>query len=327
MSIVIPILVLGGIGAFLGVGLAVASRVFAVQEDPRVEQLVDALPGANCGACGQPGCSGYAKALASGQVEITLCSPGGNATVGAIARILGVEAVSVVETVALVKCAGGRRVAPARSEYYGPMDCRTAVLVSGGNKACRWGCVGFKSCAAACKDDAIGFTEDGLAYVIRSRCIACKACVKACPRDLIEMVPKDRTVHILCSSKDSGKITKAACSVGCIACKLCVRQDKDSFVMDGELARVDYAKGKDVPEAAMQCTPGAIWDAARYPDQIAFLSKESARELLKSDQKAFKEAEKAKKAAAKANADKPEKAEKAEKPAKAEAPAAEEKTE
>ena len=314
MSILVPILVLGGIGAVLGVGLAVASRVFAVQEDPRVGLLLDALPGANCGGCGYPGCSGFAKALAGGQADITACSPGGNATVKLIANILGVEAVSVVETVALIKCAGGRGVAPTRSEYHGPLDCRTAALVAGGNKACRWGCLGFGSCAEACKDDAIAYTDDGLYYVIRDRCIACKACVKACPRGLIEMVPKDRTVHILCSSKDSGKVTKAACEVGCIACKLCVRQDKEVFQMNGDLATIDYSRGKDVPDAAMVCTPGAIWDRSRYPDQLAWFTSPEARELLKKDQKAFKEAEKAKKAAAKEKAEKnPAKAEDTEK--------------
>jgi len=297
MSMLVPILVLSGIGAVMGVGLAVASRVFAVEEDPRVEQIVDVLPGANCGACGYPGCSGFAKALAQKEGDITACAPGGNATVKLVAGILGVEAQEVVEKVALVKCAGTERVAPDRSRYVGPMDCKTAVMVTGGPKECRWGCIGLGSCAAVCQDDAIDFVN-GIAYVIRDSCIACNRCVSECPRDLIEMVPKDRRVHVLCSSKDPGKVTKSVCKVGCIACKLCNRKDKTTFEMDGDLARVNYAEGKDVPAAALVCTPGTIWDMDAY-ELIPWLTDPEAREHLKKEQKAYKEAEKAKKKAEK----------------------------
>ena len=297
MSMLVPILVLGGIGAVLGIGLAVASRVFAVEEDPRVEQLLEVLPGANCGACGYPGCSGYAKGLSAGQADLTLCAPGGNATVKLVANILGVEAVAMVEKVALVRCAGTTAMAPDRSTYVGPMDCRTAALVAAGNKECRWGCLGLGSCATVCEDDAIDFV-DGIAFVHPDRCIGCKRCLKECPRDLIEMVPKDRKVHVLCSSKDPGKVTKSACKVGCIACKLCTKRDKVTFQMDGDVARIDYDNGKDVPEAAMVCTPGSIWNQDSC-DLVTWLTDPEARTSFKKEQKAFKEAEKAAKKAAK----------------------------
>jgi electron transport complex protein RnfB len=301
MSMLLPILVLGGLGAVMGVGLAVAARVFAVQVDPRVEALADILPGANCGACGYPGCSGYAKGLVAG-VDVTLCSPGGNATVKDIASILGVEAVAVVEKVALVKCAGGRDVAPDRSEYMGPQDCRTAVLVSAGNKDCRWGCIGLGSCADVCDDDAVAFTADGLAYITPELCIACSRCVKACPRDLIEMVPKDRKVHILCSSQDPGKNTKAVCSVGCIACKLCTKRDTSSIEMATGHAKVLYGEGsQDVPVAALVCSPGSVWDMDVYERQ-AWLTDPEARVQLKAQQTEFKAAERAAKQAAKKKA-------------------------
>lgn len=297
MSMLVPIVVLGGLGAALGIGLAVAARVFAVEEDPRVDLLVDALPGANCGACGYPGCSGYAKALAAGEAETNLCSPGGNDTVAKVAEILGVEATVMVEKVALVHCAGTRTLAPERSTYLGPQDCRTAALVTGGSKACAWGCLGFGSCVDVCPEHAIEMV-DGLAHVRQERCTGCGLCVKACPRDIIELVPKDRSVHVLCSSKDPGKMVKGVCKVGCIACKLCTRQDKQTFQMAGDLARVDYENGKDVPTAAMVCTPGAIWNRDEY-DLVAFLTDPTTRSDLKSAQKAYKEAERAKKKAAK----------------------------
>jgi len=301
MSMLVPILVLSGLGAVLGVGLAVAAKYLSVTVDPRVESLADILPGANCGACGYPGCSGYATGLAYG-ADVTLCSPGGNATVQDIARIMGVEAVAVVEKVALIKCAGGRNVAPDRSLYMGPQSCRTAVLVGSGNKECRWGCIGLGDCTDVCEDDAVAFTADGLAYVLADACIACARCVKACPRDLIEMVPKERKVHVLCSSHDPGKNTKTACQVGCIACKLCSRKDAKSFVIEDNNASVIYDEGsQDVPEAAMVCTPGTIWDANVYTQQ-RWLTDPEARVQLKERQAQFKAAERAEREAKKKKA-------------------------
>ncbi len=317
MSMLVPILVLSGLGAVLGAGLAVAAKYLYVAEDPRVEALMDILPGANCGACGYPGCSGYAKELVGGK-DVTLCAPGGNDTVQDIARILGVAAVAVVEKVALIKCAGGRNVAPDRSVYLGPQTCQAAVLVGSGNKDCRWGCIGLGDCATVCEDDAVAFTDDGLAYVLADACIACARCVKACPRDLIEMVPKARKVHVLCSSHDPGKNTKAVCQVGCIACKLCARRDKNSFVIENNNATVLYGdSSQDVPVAAMVCTPGAIWDGDVY-DQLSWLTEPEKRVHLKEQQAEFKAQERAERAAKKKAAAAAKKA-KAEAEAKTEA--------
>ena len=52
-----------GIAAILGFGLALADKFLKVEEDPRIEKATSMLPGANCGGCGFPGCSGYACAL------------------------------------------------------------------------------------------------------------------------------------------------------------------------------------------------------------------------------------------------------------------------
>ncbi len=298
MSLILPILVLSGIGAVMGAGLAVAAKFLSVEEDPRVEALMEILPSANCGACGYPGCSGYAKELVAG-VDIGLCSPGGSDTVAKIADILGVEAVALVPKVALVRCAGGRNLAPDRSIYVGPSSCKAAVLVGAGPKECRWGCVGLGDCAEVCEDDAVDFTEDGLAFVRADLCIACARCVKACPRDLIQMVPADRKVHVLCSSQDPGKNTKAVCQVGCIACKLCARRDKASFVVENNSASVLYEEGsKDTPVAALVCTPGAIWDA-NEDDLVSWLTDPARREALKERQAELKARERAERAAKK----------------------------
>ena len=63
--VMISVLVLLGLGLVTATVLAVASRVFHVEEDPRVQAVLEALPGANCGGCGYAGCEGYATAVAT----------------------------------------------------------------------------------------------------------------------------------------------------------------------------------------------------------------------------------------------------------------------
>ena len=75
-----PLLSMGLFGLIFGAGLAFASKKFAVKTDPRVQEVLEALPGANCGACGFPGCAGYAAAVVSGDAAPNLCSPGGAET-------------------------------------------------------------------------------------------------------------------------------------------------------------------------------------------------------------------------------------------------------
>ena len=65
MDFLTPVLIVGVIGLLAGVILAVASIVMAVPKDEKAEALEEILPGANCGACGYSGCSGYAKAVPS----------------------------------------------------------------------------------------------------------------------------------------------------------------------------------------------------------------------------------------------------------------------
>jgi electron transport complex protein RnfB len=71
------VLSLAGMGAGFGVILGIASKKFAVEVDPRVDAILQVVPGANCGACGQPGCAGYAEAVVDGSVHPRACAPGG----------------------------------------------------------------------------------------------------------------------------------------------------------------------------------------------------------------------------------------------------------
>lgn len=64
-------------GLILGLGLAFAADVFAVEEDERMKTVESLLPGYNCGACGYPGCAGFAEGIIEGEVEkLSMCKPG-----------------------------------------------------------------------------------------------------------------------------------------------------------------------------------------------------------------------------------------------------------
>lgn len=77
MSILWSVLILAGLGLVLGFGLAIASKVFYVKVDTRVEDITAILPNANCGACGYPGCAGFAEAIVNQTAEsLSLCKPG-----------------------------------------------------------------------------------------------------------------------------------------------------------------------------------------------------------------------------------------------------------
>ena len=87
VDILIAIGILGGLGLIFGLVLAAASKVFYVETDPRLDQLTEALPGANCGGCGYAGCGGYAEAVLKGEAAIGLCASGGTECAVAMAKL------------------------------------------------------------------------------------------------------------------------------------------------------------------------------------------------------------------------------------------------
>ncbi|MEN8150701.1 MAG: RnfABCDGE type electron transport complex subunit B [Planctomycetota bacterium] len=215
------ILSLGALGLAFGLLLALAAKVFFVETDPRIEQVEDVLPSAQCGACGKPGCGPYAEAVVSGEVEPNLCIPGGATVAGQVAEILGIEAGDVTPMVAVVRCKGGAHDAKERAAYEGILDCNAAEVVAGGPKACTFGCLGFGTCVTACPFDAMGMSDEGLPVVFEDKCTGCGSCVAPCPRGIMELVPRSQPVYLGCVSQDRGKDVKAVCSVGCSGCKAC----------------------------------------------------------------------------------------------------------
>ena len=215
------VLSLAAIGLAFGLLLALGARIFYVEVDPRISEVEEALPGAQCGACGQPGCGPYAEAVVKGLAAPNLCMPGGPSVAGKIGEILGLEVGDFTPMVAVVRCKGGYREAGQRAEYAGIRDCNAAELVAGGPKACVYGCLGFGTCVKECPFDAMGMTDNGLPVVFEDKCTGCGSCVAPCPRGIMELVPRAQPVYLGCVSQDKGKDVKLVCSVGCQGCKAC----------------------------------------------------------------------------------------------------------
>jgi len=223
VQIISSLITLGGLGLIFGAILAYASKIFYVEKDPRIEQINEILPQANCGGCGYPGCSNYAEAIVKEGASIDLCAPGGEEVLSKIAEILGVEAESSEPLVAVVRCQGAHGVAKDKFQYEGIEDCNAAVLVHGGHKACVYGCLGFGSCVEACPFDAMMMQDNGLPFVFEDKCTGCGICVETCPKGIMELIPRTQKVFLGCVNQDSGKAVREVCSVGCIACALCTK--------------------------------------------------------------------------------------------------------
>jgi RnfABCDGE-type electron transport complex B subunit len=252
---------LGALGLAFGLLLALAARVFFVETDPRIGFVEDALPGAQCGACGLPGCGPYAEAVVKGEVETNLCVPGGPSVAKAIAGILGVEAGEVTPMVAVVRCKGGSRDAKERARYEGIRDCNAAEVVAGGAKACTFGCLGFGTCVTACPFDAMGMSDEGLPVVFEDKCTGCGSCVAPCPRGIMELVPRAQPVYLGCVSQDRGKDVKAVCSVGCSGCKACStpKWTPSKAVTMKDNLPVIPANWDDYQTAVTKCPGGAFF--------------------------------------------------------------------
>jgi len=254
--ILIGLMTMGGLGLFFASVLALASEKLKVEEDPRVEEVMEALPGLNCGACGRAGCHELAeKIVAQGSLDNLRCPPGGAETDERIADILGISAGPEIRKRAVIKCGGGKGLSVDHAQYQGIRNCTAAELIAGGPKVCSYGCLGYGDCVRACPFDAIYIGEDELPHVIEEKCTACGLCVEACPRRIIELIPCGNRVIVACSSKDKGAAVRKACKVGCIACNICVKNAPESYKIADNLARVNYEKGDAAAEAAIAKCP------------------------------------------------------------------------
>ncbi|MDY6795337.1 MAG: RnfABCDGE type electron transport complex subunit B [Actinomycetota bacterium] len=253
------LLALAGAGILLGVVLAMASRRFHVEVDPRVEEILRALPGSNCGACGLPGCEAAAEAVAVGDAPPTICKAGGPDVASEVGKIMGIDVESVIPMVAHIHCRGGRSVSPIKAIYQGVNSCRAAETAMGGGKACPFGCIGLEDCADVCPVNAIAFDDDGIRRVNIRKCTGCGLCADICPRDLIEMVPRYQATFVRCKSRYTGKKALQLCKVACIGCKRCEKVcPHDAIHVEYGFATIDYGKCTNCGECVQECPTGSI---------------------------------------------------------------------
>ncbi|HZK34314.1 MAG TPA: RnfABCDGE type electron transport complex subunit B [Bacillota bacterium] len=255
-----PVLSLGVLSLFFGIGLGYAAKKFAVEKDPKVDLVREALPGANCGACGFPGCDGLAAAIVEGEVPVDACPVGGISTTENISTIMGIEVAASERKVASVLCQGDCDKAVDKYEYKGIGDCKAATMLQGGQKGCQYGCLGLGNCERICPFDAIHVNKKGIPVVANEKCTACGMCVRECPKDIIELVPKASLVQVACISEDRGKLVRINCEIGCIGCKICVKVCQfDAMTFENNLARIDYDKCVNCMVCADKCPTGAIY--------------------------------------------------------------------
>ena len=265
--ILTAVIVLGTIALVSAVILYVCSKKFAVKEDPRLGLVTSALPGANCGGCGFPGCSGLAGALVkaadSGSIDGLNCPVGGAEVMSKVADLLGIAIANSEAQIAVVRCNGTCELRPRITYYDGLRSCASMHSDCAGETGCGYGCLGCGDCVDACNFNAIHINEEtGLPEVDEDKCTGCGACVKACPRVIIELRkkgPKGRRVYVRCVNKDKGAVAMKACKAACIGCSKCFKECAfGAITIENNLSYIDPNKCRLCRKCVAVCPTNAI---------------------------------------------------------------------
>lgn len=279
--IVISLLVLGITGIVAAVLLYFIAQKFKVEEDPRIDQVQEVLPGANCGGCGQAGCRAFAEACTkASSLDGLLCPVGGAPTMEKVGAILGLAAVAGEPKVAVVRCNGSCDARPRTSEYNGAHSCAIMHSMYVGESGCAFGCLGCGDCVAACAFDALHINpKTGLPEVDEEKCTSCGKCVKACPRHIIELRYKGtdgQRMVVKCMNQDKGPVAKKNCANACIGCGLCAKVcPQEAITVTNNVAYIDYTKCVVCRECEPQCPTGALWGMG-FPERLTKAAKTAA---------------------------------------------------
>ncbi len=260
-------------------------KQFKVIEDPRIDDVAEALPGANCGGCGFAGCRAYAEAIVKNEsLEGMFCPVGGNDLNVDLAAIMGLEAEEKVPQVAVVRCNGSKTNSPEKFNYEGAQSCTFASNLGAGPGGCPNGCLGLGDCVDSCEFEAMYMDEEtGLPVIIEDNCVACGACVKACPRNIIELRnqgKKSRRIYVSCVNTEKGAVANKNCAVACIGCGKCVKAcGFEAIVLENKLAYIDYEKCRLCRKCVDVCPTGAIIELNFPPRKVKVEVKEEKKEV------------------------------------------------
>ncbi|MFH1904117.1 MAG: RnfABCDGE type electron transport complex subunit B [bacterium] len=245
-TILTATLLLGGLGLVFGLVLGYASRKFAVRIDPKLKSIIDNLPGSNCGACGFTGCMGFARAVADGKALPDEC---------VLMDKKETELISKTSPILLCQRTANQQ---RKFLYIGIKTCKAAMLLSGGNNSCDYGCLGFGDCAKICPFGAISLKQ-GIPVFDKDLCKMCEKCIEVCPKNIIKLVPKNQEVYVVCSNRDKGKDARAVCKAACIGCGVCIKAcPLDAITLENNLAVIDPKKCTNCGECIKKCPTKAI---------------------------------------------------------------------
>ncbi|MCG8700645.1 MAG: Fe-S cluster domain-containing protein [Bacteroidales bacterium] len=268
------VLSLSALGVLAAIVLYFVAQKFKVVEDPRIDEVEEILPAANCGGCGYPGCRNFAEVcVKSESLDGLLCPVGGGDVMQAVAKILGMEASVADPRVAVLKCNGNCDVRPKINEYDSATTCSISAMLYGGDTGCQHGCLGHGDCVTVCTFDALHMnTQTGLPEVIDDKCTSCGACVKACPRELFELrkrAKKDRKIYVACNNEEKGGIAKKNCKAACIGCSKCLKICPfEAIVIKNNLAYIDSDKCRLCRKCVTECPTNAIIEIGFPPKKV-----------------------------------------------------------
>jgi len=159
------IITMCALAAVFGLILGFVAVKFHIEGDPVVNKVDALLPQTQCGQCGYPGCRPYAEAITKGEADINQCPPGGEATIDALADLLGVDS------------------KPLNPENGTEAETKTVVIID------EEICIGCTLCIQACPVDAILGAAKQMHTVITDECTGCDLCIPPCPVECIYIVP------------------------------------------------------------------------------------------------------------------------------------------